>query len=334
MTKYVTLKDVAQKAGTTASTVSYVLSGTTDRYISKATREKVLDAVKELNYIKSNGAASLKGKDTKLIGIVVPQFENQFFTRIIVSSEKEVMEQGYDLMICDSLDNPEREKESITRMLRQRISGLIISPTASGYENTETVRNLGLPMVVVDRPLETHDSYSWVTTDNYSCGKVGAQYLLEMGHKNIAFIGWKTPINNLGQRKQAVLDVYNGKGNVFVEEVAFNDESGFAATDRVLKAHPEITAVFYGFNMQAKGGISALRRMNKKIGEDISVLLIGSPEWVSAGDNDFAHVDMCDYELGSKAAELLLRKISGEDVPEKIIQPCTLVKGASVLQIA
>ncbi|MDD2233267.1 MAG: LacI family DNA-binding transcriptional regulator, partial [Sphaerochaetaceae bacterium] len=74
MARYTTLKDVAERAGTTASTVSYVLSSKSGRYISQATREKVMKAVDELDYIKSNSAASLKGKEVKLIGILVPQF--------------------------------------------------------------------------------------------------------------------------------------------------------------------------------------------------------------------------------------------------------------------
>ncbi|NLK05352.1 MAG: LacI family transcriptional regulator, partial [Spirochaetales bacterium] len=86
MKRYATLKDVAKLAGTTAATVSYVLNEKEGRYISDETRRKVLEAAEQLEYVKSIGASSLKGKSRKLIAILIPQFENQFFTRIVVAS--------------------------------------------------------------------------------------------------------------------------------------------------------------------------------------------------------------------------------------------------------
>lgn len=334
MAKYTTLKDVALRAGTTASTVSYVLSNKKGRYISQQTREKVMKAVRELDYIKSNSAAALKGKDVKLIGILVPQFENQFFTRIIVASEKVFMAKGYDLVICDTLDVPSRERDFLHRMLQQRVNGIVLTPTVEGTANTESLRRIGLPMVVVDRSLPGAEGYHWVTTNNYDCGRVGAEHLLEMGHRNIAYIGWDTTVADLLERERAVLDVYKDKGTVVVEDVEFNDEGGYQATKRVLEEHKEVTALFYGFNMQTKGGLRYLREAGKVVGRDISVVLIGSPEWVSAGSNNFTHVDMGDSELGTKAAELLLQMIQGETVEGKrIIQACSLKEGTSVLRI-
>jgi LacI family transcriptional regulator len=104
----------------------------------------------------------------------------------------------------------------------------------------------------------------------------------------------------------------------------------------VLKNHPEVTAFIYGFNMQAKGGIRCLTDAGKVIGKDASVIVIGSPEWVNAGSNDFTHVDMGDSEVGSKAAEMLLSLISGCDGPgfeKQILQKCSLVKGTSVADL-
>jgi LacI family transcriptional regulator len=336
MARYTTLKDVAERAGTTASTVSYVLSSKSGRYISQATREKVMKAVDELDYIKSNSAASLKGKEVKLIGILVPQFENQFFTRIIVSAEKVFMKRGYDLVICDTLDNPGREKDFLRRMLEQRVDGLIVTPTVEGTENTALIRKLGIPMVVVDRPLPGVDDYCRIATDNYGFGKLAAGELQRLGHKNVAYIGWNTKVSDLLLRADGVRDAYEGRGNVVVEETDFSDEGGREGTLHVLKNHPEVTAFIYGFNMQAKGGIRCLTDAGKVIGKDASVIVIGSPEWVNAGSNDFTHVDMGDSEVGSKAAEMLLSLISGCDGPgfeKQILQKCSLVKGTSVADL-
>jgi len=121
MAKYTTLKDVAERAGTTIGTVSYVLNGNGKRYISKETREKVVQAAKDLEYIRDKKASSLKGGQSYLIGILIPQFENQFFNRIIIASEALFVKHGYDMIITNTFDNPEREKAIIHRMLEQRV---------------------------------------------------------------------------------------------------------------------------------------------------------------------------------------------------------------------
>ena len=104
--------------------------------------------------------------------------------------------------------------------------------------------------------------------------------------------------------------------------------------DKYITEHPDASAVFYGFNIQAKGGVNVFRKHGLRIGEDISVMLIGSPEWAYTGSNDFARLDMKELELGRKAAGLLLDLImSGSYRPERVIQDCVLIKGTSVRKI-
>lgn len=336
---YATLKDVAKRAGTTAATVSYVLNEKEGRYISEETKKKVLDAARELDYVKCNGASSLKGKKRKLIGILIPQFENQFFTRIVISSEAIFVKHGYDLIICNTLDSPEREKAILNRMIQQRVDGIILTPTKEGTQNTELIRRVGMKMVVVDRPLPGVKDFFWVATNNYGCGYVGAHYLMHKGHRKIGYVGWNSKIPDLEARREAVFAAAEDSGvdvqGICVAEGGFSAEEGYRLTAQLLSDHPDITAIFYGFNIQALGGIKCLTERNISIPEDLSVMIIGSPEWVRAGKNDFTHVDMNDLELGKKAANLLLDQIQSDDeVPyQHIIQDCTLVEGSSVCDI-
>jgi LacI family transcriptional regulator len=334
--QYVTLKDVAQLAGTTAATVSYVLNKKEGRYISAETREKVQAAAKELDYIKCNGASSLKGKARKLIAILVPQFQNQFFTRIIVGAEEVFVKHGYDMVICNTLDNPKREKEIIRRMLEQRVDGVLLTPTAEGLKNTATLRRLGVKMVLVDRPLEGADDFYWVTTNNYECGYKGAAYLMEKGHKQIAYIGWKPNIADLNKRREAVLDAAKKNGldekNILIREGEFSADEGYRLTAEVLDNNPEVSAFFYGFNIQALGGVKCLSDRRVEIPAEKSVLIIGCPEWAVTGRNDFTRVDMGDYELGKNAAEVLMDMIRHpkKKLDKHTIRTCNLVEGDSV----
>lgn len=335
MGKFATLKDVAKLAGTTAATVSYVLNEKEGRYISDDMRARVLKAAEELDYIKSVGASSLKGKERKLIGLLVPQYENQFFTRIALACESVFMNEGFDIMVCNTFDNPDRERDILVRMMEQRVDGIMITPTINGVENTRVLRRVGMNMVVIDRSLPGISGYNWVSTNNYECGEQGAAYLFSKGHKKIAYVSWKSGIPDMDARFQAVLDQADEYGiahdDVILENGEFTIESGYRMTEKIIKEHPDCTAIFYGFNIQAKGGVDYLRDKDIRIPEDLSVVLIGSPEWATTGLNNFTHVDMGDYELGKKAAEMLLEEIrNGSKGYKHIIQECTLVEGSSV----
>ena len=337
--QYATLKDVAALAGTTAATVSYVLNESDNRYISSAMRSKVLEAAKELHYIKCSGASSLRGKKRKIIAVLVPQFENQFFTRIVLAVEQVFDKHGYILSICNTFDEPERERDIIKRMQQQRVDGYVLTPTREGAANTAQLRKMGVPIVVVDRPLDGLKDYFWVTTRNYRCGYVAAEYLINKGHSHIAFIGWDSRIQDLVDRETAFFDAGKAYGipreNFVAINGGFTKEEGYRMTQEVLRDHPGVSAILYGYNIQAKGGIQCLTERGVAIPEDMSVVIIGSPEWVSAGRNNFTHVDQGDYELGCKAANLLLEVINGDGkVPGRhIIQECTLVEGDTVYAI-
>lgn len=337
MAKYYTLKDVAKLAGTTAGTVSYVLNNKSGRYISDETRKKVLEAAQKLDYIKCMGASSLKGKSKKLLSILIPQFENQFFTRLVVSAEKVFMEHGYDLLISNTDDNPEKEKEIIDRMVSQRVDGFLITPTLSGAENTRFLREHEIPMVIIDRPLSGIDNYHWITTDNYQCGYTASEYLVKNGHSHIGYVGWNSGITVLDDRCKALFDVCKNESVttdfIAVENDAFSFKGGYEATSRLLDSHPDLTAIYYGFNMQAIGGVRCLMDRKIKCPEDLSVILIGSPEWATSGWNDFSHVDMGELELARVAAQDLLDQILEKVEVEKsvrIIQGCKLIPGSTV----
>lgn len=339
MAKYATLKDVAERAGTTAATVSYVLNETKGRYISEDMKKRVLEAAEELNYVKSSVASSLKGKKRKMIAVLVPQFANQFFTRIVLAIEKVADQYGYILSTCNTFDDVKREKEILSRMQQQRVDGYIIIPTKDGTKNTKQLRQVEIPMVVVDRSLENVKDYFWVTTDNYQCGYMGTQHLIDNGHEHIAYIGWDSGIPDLVARQVAFYKALEENGiekeKSMVVNGEFTEEAGYQMTKELLEGHKEITALFYGYNIQAKGGVQYLREQGMQAGKDISVVLIGSPEWASVGNNSYTHVDQRDYQLGTTAAKLLFEILNSEQKvkSKRILLDCFLVEGNSVKNI-
>jgi LacI family transcriptional regulator len=334
--QYATLKDVAKRAGTTAATVSYVLSGSKKRYVSEDMRRRVEEAARELNYVKSTAASSLKGKKKKIIAVLVPQFTNQFFTQLVLGVEKIADQYGYILSICNTFDNPERELEIINRMQEQRVDGYIIAPSNNGGLNTQQIRKRGIPLVVVDRSIDIEEAYFSVAVQNYGSVYKAVDYLLKRQHRNIAFIGWKADFGGLNQREKAYHDLMEAYGIPRAKQVVYNgefsEESGVDLTRRLLMEHPETTAILYAYNIQAKGGIDYLAKQGIEAGRDLSIIIVGAPDWAQTGNNHFTCVDLNSEGLGTMAAEMLFDILNHDNpvVPYNKIQESTLIEGNSI----
>ena len=337
--RYPTLKDVARVAGTTAATASYVLSGKEGRYISASMRERVMAAVAATGYIKSSPASSLHGKRQGIIAVLVPQFSNQYFTNLMVAIESVVEKQGLSLSISNTFDDPDRERDLVVKMVQQRVDGYILIPTTSGARNTEPIRKLRVPMVLVDRPLQgATGDFTEVFPDNYRAGYLLGEHLGQQGHTHVAYLGWDSGFEFLDHRREGFWDGLAAATGERQQEVSvdgdFSAEGGYRLAERVRREYPRLTAWCLGFNVPARGSVDYLRDQGVKVGEDLSVVIIGAPDWALVGGNDFTLVDPRPEELGRTAAEHLLQKLSDpETTPSRTTVDCLLHVGSSVLDI-
>ncbi|MGC5615988.1 LacI family DNA-binding transcriptional regulator [Georgenia sp. Z1491] len=339
MRRYPTLKDVAREAGTTAATVSYVLSGKEGRFISADMRERVMAAVAATGYIKSSPASSLQGKRQGVIAVLVPQFANQHFTNLMVAIESVVEREGYVLSISNTFDDPTRERDIIIKMAEQRVDGLILAPTTAGATNTEFIRKIGVPLVLVDRPLQgITGSFSEVVPDNYRSGYLLGEHLGRKGHTRAAFLGWDSGFATLDSRRRGFWDGLEAAAGTGVTELSldgeFSVEGGYQLAERTLRDHPEVTAWCLGYNVPARGSIDLLRDQGVTPGQDLSVVIIGAPDWATVGRNDFTLVDPRSGDVGRAAAEQMLGELSSSGgEPAQTTIGCRLHEGSSVIDI-
>lgn len=335
MAGYPTLRDVARLAETSASTVSYVLSGKAGRYISTEMRERVLAAVEQTGYIKSTPASSLHGKKRGVIAVLVPQFSNQYFTQLVAAIESVVEEQGYLLSICNTFDDPERERDIIVKTAQQRVDGYVMIPTLEGDANTSAIRRVGVPLVTVDRPLpEVDGDHALVSPDNYRCGYLLGEHLAQLGHTDVAFVGWDSGFRTLDERRVGFWDGMASVHGAHQRELSvaseFSPDGGHKTVAELLRDHPELTALCLGFNVTARGAVDHLAERGMVPGQDISVGLIGSPDWARTGQNCFTLVDPNAPELGRQAALELLEILADPNAPrEPKLIDCTFRPGRS-----
>ncbi|GAA0069055.1 LacI family transcriptional regulator [Clostridium sardiniense] len=317
-----TLLDIAKAVNVSKTTVSMVLNNK-ENNISKETKEKIFKAAKELNYVPNYLAKSLITKRSYSIGVIVPDIQNPFFSEMAKGIEKIAEENGYSIILCNTLNSKRRENEHIKLLMSKAIDGLIIAPSDDKSESFDILENQGIPFVIVDRVVEDFEKFNGVFCNNEKGIRLGLDYLHNKGKRNIAFIGGNKEYSTANIRlktyieKVIELGIYNKDFNI---EDDFSLEGGFKATKRLIEKDLEIDAIFYSSDVMAIGGIKYLLRNGYKIPEDISILGFDNIDICNFIEPELTTVAQPIYNMGEEGIKLLLRLIDKKDIEEKIIE--------------
>jgi LacI family transcriptional regulator len=335
--KAATIRDVAALAHTSIATVSYVLNDK-DRYLRQELKDRVLEAARTLGYVKNAAAGSLKGMRRGILAILVPQFGNNFFTRICVEIEAVARQAGFVVTICNSDEDPEQENSILQRLLSQRIDGCVLCPALSRTESALLLARHQVPCVILERPLgAVTPEQDFVGHDNFQSGYLAARTLLEAGHRRIAFLGWDSPIPNVRDRSA-------GYEAAMAEFGATVDPSWIRLVDlsqsggrRGLAALPmqAISALVLGHHHElAKGALLALREQGLSWPADLSIVLVGTPEWSDLIHPSLTCIARPEAEMGRVAARMLLDKVSDPTHrAARMVLPVACQGGASVVPV-
>ena len=318
-----TIKDVAEEAGVTVTTVSRVLNNR--GYISDKTRKKVHKAMKDLDYQPNAIARALVNKNTNYIGIIVPSLLHPFFSTCINYFEKFASQLGYKVMICNSQHNYEKELEYINLLKSSKVAGIIICTRSGGLD--EHMKNL--PVVSLERVVS--NSIPAVTCDNYKGGELATRELINKGCSHIAIIGGSRHINlPADERGRAFLDVCKEK-NLHpyfcqTKERQFDDRNYREEIEEIFDKYPDIDGIFASSDIIAAQVLQICKRRDIKVPLDIKVIGFDDIEIASLTIPELTTIhqpidDMCQF-----AIEILDKKIRGENVPIRTILPVSLIK--------
>ncbi len=184
--KKVSLSDIAEKLGVSKTLVSMVLNGKgDDNGISKSTQEKVIQLAQELNYKPNQFARGLRMGKSNTIGLIVSDISNPFYAKIARFVEDYCSKEDYNLIICNSDENPEKEKKIINTLLDKQVDGMIISSTLEDTDHLKLLTNEQIPFILIDRIYPTIPT-NYVIVNNFLGAKEATQHLLNNGHKKIA----------------------------------------------------------------------------------------------------------------------------------------------------
>lgn len=323
-----TIKDVAKKAGVTPTTVSRVLNNR--GYISEKTRQAVYQAMEELNYQPNEIARSLSKSDTNCIGIVLPSIRHPFFSSVLSCLEYHASLLGYKIMVCNSQENREKEREYLGMLDSNRVSGIVFCARSGGIE-----RKLGTVTPIVAFEREVSDDVPAVLCDNYQGGVLATKCLLDAGCRHLIALGGGGELGLPADTRCVAFTQtcreYGREGQVFcASEAQFYRQQYEPWLEQIMRAHKEVDGVFATSDVVAAQLIRVCRRMGLRVPEDVSI--VGFDD-TSIAQLTFPAItsihqpieQMCDY-----AIDAIIRKIGGEMIPSRIVFPVSLMERESV----
>lgn len=314
------IKDIAKITGVSSATVSRVINNS--GYVKTETRAKVLQAIKEYQYIPNAIARSLSTQDTSSIGVIIPDIENPFFSSAICGISEIAEKNNYNILYFGTNETSCIEHRYLEAVEGQRLKGVIITPISEIDHITRNYLNhldeIGIPVVMFDRDLKgTH--FDGVFIDNELSAYEGVEALIKEGHTRIAIITGpntsKPGKERLAGYKKALND-YNIELNMdYISQGNFKLDKAYQCTKELLKLSNPPTAIFTSNNFTTLGCLKYLTESKLEIGKDISILGFDDIETLRVIDYKLSVVDRDAKQQGQEAMKLLLQCLEDTEHP-------------------
>lgn len=316
-----TIKDVARLAGVSTATVSRVLNG--NGYVHESTRKKVNDTIERLKYQPNAIARSLKQERSRSIGFILPDLMNSYFVKIARTIQRELLRQGYHLLMMESEDDEQLEREALELMQEKRVEAIILSGTGHHRQLIQGIRDSGTYIVLVDRKIDGV-VVDLVAEDNMVCTMEAISYLLDR-HDRIAVIEGPSETSTASERTRAVVERVQGAGRRLPEPYRYpgdyGRESGKAALHYFMSLPDPPTAIFSANNEMTYGVYLGLRELGLK-SDSIEVVSFGELELSSLFTHRLSYIQQAPLLVGAAVAELVQRGIQD---PEKGVENRILI---------
>ncbi len=308
-----TVKDVAERAGVSVATVSRVLSGAPN--VSEETRERVLDSIKALNYRLDRVARSMRRRQTNLLGLLVSTIENVFFTEAAHAAEQTARRHGYNLIVCNTDENPNQEKAYLEILDQQLIAGIILAPAPGDAPHLQEYAQGRLPIVLINRRLE-HLPFSSIVSDDEAVSKACVQHLIAQGKRRIAAITGLPDVytteSRLAGYRQALLEAGHSVDESLIVCGWANLDGGYAAAQNVLALPDPPDALFVFNNVMVQGVVMALQDLGISWPDPVDVAGFGAFKTARLYRPPLNLIEQPAREMGHRAAELLIAQVEGQ----------------------
>lgn len=317
----VTIKDVAAHAAVSVATVSAVLNA--NKYVSPELEQRVRTSVASLGYERNSLAQSLKTQTSCTIGLIISDIANPFFTSVVRGVEDVANQQNYSLILGNTDEDPEKEKNYIRLLESKRVDGLILTATAGNHEYLQTLPAQQLPLVTLDRSL-----FEWgidsVLIDNVTGARKAIEHLIQLGHRRIGIVTGISGITTTSERFIGYKAALETHGIALDDRLIATADSRIeggerAALQLLTQGSIRPTALFAMNGLMGIGVLQAFEKLGLRCPEDIALICFDDFAWTSILRPRLTVVRQPTYEIGQKAAHLLFERLKKRDAaPQEV----------------
>ncbi len=307
-----TIKEVAKAAKVSVGTVSHVLSGASK--VSSASRERVVNAIRALDYYPNHAARSLKTRQTQLLGMVISDITNPYFPLVARGAEDAALEHGYLLVASNTDHQVEREKRVLTVLRNRRVDGilLVVAPNGGDIRHIEEITASGTAIVCLDR-IPAGLKLSSVTVDAIQGTEMCLRHLIAMGHRSIAIVTGNMQLQNAVDRLQGYRNALREAGlpedETLILKGDFKFASGYLLTKELMLGPRRPTALFVSNGVMGLGALKALKEMSVRCPEDLAIAVFDELPGAGSFSPEVTAVVQPAYEIGFQGAKLLIEQI-------------------------
>jgi LacI family transcriptional regulator len=330
-----TIKDIAELAGVSPSTISNVLNS--KQVVSAKTRERVLKIIKGFNYVPNQVARSLVQRRSRIIGMVIPNTHKYTVFPELAWGVDEVLQQhGYSLSLISTHDDTDREALEIENAKARGIDGLIMSSVILGSKNLHRLVYEGFPVISLLRRVYECPQLEYVIVDNFRGGYLAAEHLIRMGHNRISILRGPASMSPGLERYQGALQaIVDYDLSLFPELVCkgpFSQEFGFQATTEMLKLRPDRrpSAIVCGNDEMALGAFEAILEAGYEVGRDIAVVGFSNIKITALKRVEITTISQESHQMGQMAASRLIERIENPDLKsgsyKKVLKPQLVIR--------
>ena len=323
------IAQIARRAGVSTATVSRVLND--DPTVGESYRRRVIKAVEETGYRPNRLARNLRRQQSAAIGIVVPDIENPHFSEAVRAIEDLAHSRGHHVLVCNTDETADKQRTYLEALADERVSGVVLSPSAPGGEDVTRLIDDGIPVVALDREVADPRADA-VLADNVRATRLATEHLLTLGHERIAYVSGRETVETGAER----LDGYQlsmraaGLDDTLVVDGDFRIEGAHEVVADLLAREPRPTALVVGNNLMTIGALRAVRDAGLRVPGDVALVGIDDPFWAPHLDPPLTTVMQPVRRMASDAMELLLERVhEGRTSPRRIVHPVELRVRAS-----
>lgn len=330
--KYI-MKDVAKEAGVSITTVSHVINKT--RYVEEETRNRVLQVIKNFNYTISLNASSLRGKKTKLIGLIIPDVSNLAFAKLSRSLENAFFKKGYSLTLCNSEGNLEREIIYIDILKSRNVDGIIIVPTSNKCEHLKEVIKEGIELIVIEREIRDLDADT-IIVDGFFGFYEATKYLIELGHKKIGFIRRPYDLSHSIMRFKGYHQALKENNIKFIKEYCprankFSYSGGYNAMNKILNFKDKPTAILTFDDIAGIGAMKAITDKGFLVPDDFSLIGFDNILIDEYLETTLSSITFPAETIANEAVKIFFYKLNDRRKPNKkiVLKPVIKIRDST-----